>query len=65
VTLEDHLRERRRGRIAAHVELTKPGITVFVTVTAIAGYLMAALPAASSAAIAKPPGTSAPVAATT
>ena len=37
--------------MAAYVELTKPGITAFVTITAIAGYLMAALPAASTAAI--------------
>lgn len=47
MTLEDRIRERRGGGIAAYVELTKPGITVFVTVTAIAGYLMAALPAPS------------------
>ncbi len=51
MTLEDRIRERRHGGLAAYVELTKPGITVFVGVTAIAGYLMAALPAASSAAI--------------
>lgn len=51
MTLEDRIRENRRGGLAAYVELTKPGITVFVMVTAIAGYLMAALPAASAAAI--------------
>lgn len=51
MTLEDRIRERHRAGIAAYVELVKPGITVFVTVTAIAGYLMAALPAVSSTAI--------------
>ncbi len=51
MTLEDRVRERRGGGIAAYVELTKPGIAVFVTVTAVAGYLMAALPAPSATTI--------------
>ena len=45
VTVEDRIRTGWSGRAAAYVELTKPGITVFVTVTAAVGYLMAALPA--------------------
>ena len=51
MTLEDRVRARRGGGIAAYVELTKPGIAVFVTVTAVAGYLMAALPAPSATTI--------------
>ena len=39
-------RTGRRGSVRAYLELTKPGITLFVTVTALAGYLVAALPAA-------------------
>ncbi len=45
VTVEDRIRTGWSGRAGAYVELTKPGITVFVTVTAAVGYLMAALPA--------------------
>lgn len=44
MTLEDRIRGRRGGP-GAYLELTKPGITVFVAVTASAGYLMASLPA--------------------
>ncbi|MCY4398670.1 MAG: heme o synthase [Gemmatimonadetes bacterium] len=45
VTVEDRIRTGWSGRAGAYAELTKPGITVFVTVTAAVGYLMAALPA--------------------
>ena len=52
MTLEDRIRSGRARGIPAYLELTKPGITLFVAVTAGAGYLMAALPAASPARIA-------------
>ena len=45
MTVEDRIRTGWSGRAGAYAELTKPGITVFVTVTAAVGYLMAALPA--------------------
>ena len=45
VTVEDRIRTGWSGHSAAYLELTKPGITVFVTMTAAVGYLMAALPA--------------------
>lgn len=44
MTLEDRIRAGRIGGLGAYVELTKPGITSFVAVTALAGYLVAALP---------------------
>ena len=46
MTLEERVRAGRPKGIAAYLELTKPGITLFVAVTAVAGYLVAALPAA-------------------
>ena len=46
MTLEDRLRSGRPRGVRAYLELTKPGITLFVAVTAAAGYLVAALPAA-------------------
>ena len=45
MSVEERIREGRGGRVAAYLELTKPGITIFVAVTAVAGYLMAAIPA--------------------
>jgi len=45
VTVEDRIRAGWSGRAGAYLELTKPGITAFVAVTAAAGYLMASLPA--------------------
>ena len=45
MSVEERIRAGRGGRAAAYLELTKPGITVFVAVTAAAGYLMAAIPA--------------------
>lgn len=51
MTLEDRLRTGRPRGIRAYIELTKPGITLFVAVTAAAGYLVAALPAAQPARI--------------
>ena len=45
MTVEDRIRAGRTGHAAAYLELTKPGITFFVAVTAVAGYLIAALPA--------------------
>lgn len=44
VTVEDRIRAGRTGPAGAYLELTKPGITVFVAVTATAGYLLASLP---------------------
>lgn len=46
MTLEDRIRTGRPRGVRAYLELTKPGITLFVAVTALAGYLVAALPAA-------------------
>ena len=46
MTLEDRIRAGRPRGARAYLELTKPGITFFVAVTALAGYLVAALPAA-------------------
>lgn len=46
MTFEERIREGRPRGVVAYLELTKPGITLFVAVTAVAGYLMAALPAA-------------------
>lgn len=45
MTVEDGIRAGWSGRAGPYLELTKPGITVFVAVTAAAGYLMASLPA--------------------
>ena len=45
MTVEDRIRAGSTGWAGAYLELTKPGITVFVAVTAAAGYLMASLPA--------------------
>ena len=45
MSVEERIRAGRGGRVAAYLELTKPGITIFVAVTAVAGYLMAAIPA--------------------
>ena len=44
MSVEERIRARG-GRAGAYLELTKPGITIFVAVTAAAGYLMAAIPA--------------------
>lgn len=44
MSLEDRIRTGGGGRAGAYLELTKPGITAFVAITALAGYLMAALP---------------------
>ena len=44
VTVEDRIRVGWGGRAGAYLELTKPGITAFVAVTAAAGYLMAVAP---------------------
>ena len=46
MSVEERIRAGRGGRAGAYLELTKPGITFFVAVTAVAGYLMAAIPAA-------------------
>lgn len=46
MTLEERLRSGRPRGVRAYLELAKPGITLFVAVTAGAGYLVAALPAA-------------------
>lgn len=46
MTLEDRLRSGRPRGVRAYLELTKPGITLFVAVTAAAGYLVASLPEA-------------------
>ena len=51
MTLEDRIRAGRPRGVRAYLELTKPGITLFVAVTALAGYLVAALPAAIPARI--------------
>ncbi len=51
MTLEDRIRAGSPRGVRAYLELTKPGITLFVAVTAAAGYLMAALPAAIPARI--------------
>ena len=44
MSFEERIRAGRPGSAGAYLELTKPGITVFVAVTAAAGYLMASLP---------------------
>lgn len=44
MSVEERIRVGWSGRAGAYLELTKPGITLFVAVTAAAGYLMAALP---------------------
>ncbi len=46
MTVEDRIRKRWTGRVPAYFELTKPGIALFVVVTAIVGYVVAALPGA-------------------
>lgn len=46
MSVEERIRAGRTGRAGAYLELTKPGITVFVAVTAVAGYLVASMPAA-------------------
>ena len=51
MSVEERIRAGRGGRAAAYLELTKPGITIFVAVTAVAGYLMAAIPAVDLAAL--------------
>lgn len=51
MTLEDRLRSGHPRGVRAYLELAKPGITLFVAVTAAAGYLVAALPAAIPARI--------------
>ncbi len=45
MSVEERIRTGRTGRTGAYLELTKPGITVFVAVTAAAGYVMASRPA--------------------
>lgn len=45
MSVEERIRAGRGGLAGAYLELTKPGITVFVAVTAAAGYLVAAIPA--------------------
>jgi len=45
VSVEERIRAGWGGRAGAYLELTKPGITIFVAVTAAAGYLIAAIPA--------------------
>ena len=44
MSVEERIRTGWGGRAGAYLELTKPGITIFVAVTAAAGYLMASLP---------------------
>ena len=44
MSVEERIRAGAGGKAAAYLELTKPGITIFVAVTAVAGYLMAAIP---------------------
>ena len=44
MSVEERVRAGWSGRGGAYLELTKPGITIFVAVTAVAGYLMAAIP---------------------
>lgn len=44
MSVEERIRAGAGGQAAAYLELTKPGITNFVAVTAVAGYLMAAIP---------------------
>ena len=45
MSVEERIRIGWSGRAGAYLELTKPGITLFVAVTAAAGYVIAALPA--------------------
>ena len=45
MSVEERIRAGWGGRAGAYLELTKPGITIFVAVTAVAGYLMSSLPA--------------------
>lgn len=45
MSVEERIRAGWGGRAGAYLELTKPGITIFVAVTAVAGYLIAAIPA--------------------
>ncbi|MDE2876361.1 MAG: heme o synthase [Gemmatimonadota bacterium] len=44
MSVEERIRAGAGRQAAAYLELTKPGITIFVAVTAVAGYLMAAIP---------------------
>ena len=44
MSVEERIRTGWGGGAGAYLELTKPGITIFVMVTAVAGYLMAAIP---------------------
>ena len=44
MSVEERIRAGAGGQAAAYLELTKPGITIFVAVTAVAGYLLAAIP---------------------
>ena len=45
MSVEERIRAGWTGRAGAYLELTKPGITFFVAVTAVAGYIMASTPA--------------------
>ncbi|MYH52830.1 MAG: protoheme IX farnesyltransferase [Gemmatimonadetes bacterium] len=45
VSFEERIRAGWGGRAGAYLELTKPGITIFVAVTAVAAYVLAAIPA--------------------
>lgn len=51
MSLEGRIRASEKEGLPAYVELTKPGITLFVAVTAAAGYTMAALPGFSAMAL--------------
>lgn len=44
MSIEERIQAAGGGRVGAYLELTKPGITAFVTITALASYLVAALP---------------------
>ena len=44
MTIEERIQAAGGGRAGAYLELTKPGITGFVALTAVASYLVAALP---------------------
>ena len=45
MSVEERIRAGWTGRAGAYLELTKPGITFFVAVTAVTGYIMASTPA--------------------
>ena len=44
MTIEERIQAAGAGRVGAYLELAKPGITAFVALTALASYLVAALP---------------------